>query len=88
VSMGTADFVVGVDKNLWVGFGLLKNCNSLFGTQGAVLGGKTFDHTDWVALPDDAAGCSSTLVDWGSTDLHHRIGLQNVWRVSPISRQV
>jgi len=32
VSTGTADFVVRVDKKLWVGSGLFKNCNSLFGT--------------------------------------------------------
>jgi len=59
VSAGTTCFVVGS--------GLSKNCNSLFGTQGAVFGGETFDCTDWVALSHNAAGCSSTLVDWGST---------------------
>jgi len=37
VSTGTADFVVRVDKKLLVGSRLFKNCNSLFGTQGAVL---------------------------------------------------
>jgi len=30
VSTGTEDFVVGVDKKLWVGFGLFKNFKSLF----------------------------------------------------------
>jgi len=65
VSTGTVDFVVGVDKKLWVGFGLFKNFESFFSTQGAVFGSKSFDYTDWIALPDDAAGCSSTLVGWG-----------------------
>jgi len=64
-SAGTADFVVRVDKKLWVGSGLFKICNSLFGTQGTIFGSKCFDCTDWVALPNDAADCSSTLVDWG-----------------------
>jgi len=32
VSTGTADFVVGVDKKLWVGSGLFKNFKSFFGT--------------------------------------------------------
>ena len=41
-----ADFDVGVDEKLWVGSGLLENCNSLFGTQGAVSGGKSFGCTD------------------------------------------
>jgi len=54
VSAGAVHFVVGVDKKLWVGSGLLKNCNSLFGAQGAVFGGKSFDCTDLVALSDDA----------------------------------
>jgi len=65
VSTDTADFVVGVDKKLLVGSGLFENCNSLFSTQGAVLGSKGFDHTCSVALPDDVAGYSSTLVDLG-----------------------
>jgi len=66
VSTGTIDFVVRVDKKLWIGSGLFKKCNSLFtSTQGAVFGDKCFDYTDWVALPDDAAGYSLTLVDWG-----------------------
>jgi len=65
VSTCTTDFVVRVDKKLWVGSGLFKNCNSLFTTQGTVFGNKSFDHTDWVALPDDASGHSSTLVGWG-----------------------
>jgi len=43
----------------------LKNCNSFFGTQRTVFGSKSFDCTDGVALPDDVAGYSSTLVDWG-----------------------
>jgi len=64
-STGTTDFIVRVDKKLWVGSWLFKNCNSLLGTQRAVFGGKSFDHTDGIALPDDAAGYSSTLVDWG-----------------------
>ena len=33
--------------------------------QGAVFGGKSFDCTDWVALPNDDAGDSFTLVGWG-----------------------
>jgi len=65
VSGSTVDFVFGVDKKLWVGCGLFKNCKSFFSTQGAVFGSETFDCTDWIALPDDAAGCSSTLVGWG-----------------------
>jgi len=65
VSAGKADFIVRVDRKLWVGSGLFKNCNSLFGTQGAVFGGKSFDYTDWVSLPDDAASYSITLVGWG-----------------------
>jgi len=65
VSTGTVDFVVGVDKKLWVGSGLFENFKSFFGTQGAVFGSKSFDYTDWIALPDDAAGCSFTLVVWG-----------------------
>jgi len=65
VSAGTIDFVVGVDKKLWVGSGLFKNCKSFFGTQGTVFGRKGFDCTDWIVLPDDAAGYSSTLVGWG-----------------------
>jgi len=40
LSAGTIDFVVRVDKKLWVGSGLSKNCNSLFSTQGAVFGSK------------------------------------------------
>jgi len=65
VSTGTIDFVVRVDNKLWVGSGLFKNCKSLFSTQGTVLGSKSFDYTDWIALPDDAAGYSSTLVGLG-----------------------
>jgi len=57
--------VVRVDKKLWVGSWLFENCNSLFGTQGTFFGVKCFDCTHGVALPDDAAGCSPTLVDWG-----------------------
>jgi len=59
---GTADFVVGVDEKLRVGSRLFVNFKSFFGTQGAVFGSESFDCTDWIALPDDAAGCSSTLV--------------------------
>jgi len=62
VSTGTIDIIVRVDKKLQVGSGLFKNCNSLLGTQDAVLGGKSFDCTEWVSLPDDAASCSFTLV--------------------------
>jgi len=53
VFTGTVDFVVRVDKKLWVGSGLLKNCSSLFSKQGAVFGAssESFDYTDWVALP-------------------------------------
>jgi len=65
VSTGTVDFVVGVDKKLWVGFELFVNFKSLFGTHDTVLGSESFDYTDWIALRDDAAGCSSTLVGWG-----------------------
>jgi len=65
VSAGTVDFVVGVDKKLWVGSGLFKNFKSLFGTQGAVFGSESFDYTNWIALPDDAAGYFATLVSWG-----------------------
>jgi len=46
VSTGTVDFVVRVDKKLWVGSGLFKNCNSLVSTQGAVFGSKSFDYTN------------------------------------------
>ena len=56
VSTGPVDFVGGFDKKLRVGFGLFENCNSLFGTQGAVFGSECFDHTDGVALPNDATG--------------------------------
>jgi len=65
VSTGTADFVVGVDKKLWVGSGLFENFKSFFSTWGTVFGSKRFDCTDWVALSDNAAGCSSALVGWG-----------------------
>jgi len=65
VSTCAVDFVVKVDKKLWVGAGLFKNCNSLFGKWGTVFGSKSFDYTDWVALPDDAACCSSTLIGRG-----------------------
>jgi len=65
MSAGTVDFVVGVDKKLWIGSGLFENCKSFFGTQGVVFGSKSFDHTDWIALPDDAAGYSVALVSWG-----------------------
>jgi len=61
VSTGTAGFVVRFDKKLWVGSGLFENCKSFVGTQGAVFGSENFDHTDWIALPDDAASCSG----WG-----------------------
>jgi len=72
VSTGTADFLVGVEKKLWVGFEPFKNFKSLFSTHGAVLGSESFDRTDWIALRDDAARCSSTLVGWrgiGVTEL-------------------
>ena len=62
---GAADSIVRVDGKLWVGSGLFKNCNSVFGTQGEVFGSEGFDYIDWVALPDDAAGHSSTLVGCG-----------------------
>jgi len=62
VSTGTVDFIVGVDKKLWVGSGLFKNFKSFFRTQSAVFGSNFFDYADWIALPDDAAGYSSTLV--------------------------
>jgi len=66
VSTDTVDFIVRVDKKLRAGSGLFKNCKSLLSTHGAVFGSKSFDYTDWIALPDDAAaGYSSTLVGWG-----------------------
>jgi len=61
----TAHFVVEVNKKLWVGSGLFKNCNFLFGTRSTVFGSESFDHTDQIALRDDAAGCSHALVGWG-----------------------
>jgi len=64
VSTGTVAFVVGVDKKFWVGSGLFKNCKSLFSTQGTVFGSESFDYTDWIALPEDAAGYSFALVGW------------------------
>ena len=57
-------FVVADEKNLCVGSELFENCDSLFGTQNTVFGGKSFDYTDLVALSDDAADHSSTFVDW------------------------
>ena len=63
--MHTVDFIFRVDKRLWVGSGLFENCTSLFDTLSTVFGSKCFDCTDGVALPDDAVGCSSTLVDRG-----------------------
>ena len=65
MSAGTVDFVVGVDKKLWIGSGLFENCNSFFGAQGAVFASKSFDYTDWIALPEDAAGYSVALVSRG-----------------------
>jgi len=65
VSAGTVHFIVGNDENLWVGSGFFECCDSLHGTQGSVFGSESFDCADWIALPDDAAGCSSTLVGWG-----------------------
>jgi len=62
VSTCTADFIVRVDKQLWVGSGLFTNCNSFFSTEGIVLGSECFDCTDGVALQDNAAGDSFTLV--------------------------
>ena len=50
MSADTTDFVVGVDKKLWVGSGLFQNCISLFGTQGAVFGNQCFDCTVGVAF--------------------------------------
>ena len=69
MSAGTVDFVVGVDKKLWIGFGLFENCKSFFGAKGAVFGGESFDHTDWIALPEDAAGHFVALVSWGWVDV-------------------
>ena len=82
VSTGTADFVVRVDKKLWV-----KNCISFFGTQGAIFDCKSFVCTHWVVLPDEFTSCSSSLGDWGWISLCHGIGLQSVWCVNPISCQ-
>jgi len=61
-----------------------ENCNSLFGTQGTVFGSKGFDYTDWVALPDDVAGYSSSwlagdgfvLWNWTAKCLVHVISRQ------------
>ena len=64
MSAGTVDFVVGVDKKLWIEFGLFQNSCSFFGTQGTVFGSKGFDYTDGVALPDDAACYSIALGIW------------------------
>jgi len=64
VSTCTTDFVVGVDKKSWIGSGLFKNCKSFFGTHGAVFVSKSFDHTDWIALPDGASGHPTPLVGW------------------------
>jgi len=50
VSTGTVDFVVGVDKKLWVGSGLFKNCKSLFSTQGTVFGSESFDYSTLIGL--------------------------------------
>ena len=65
MSAGTVYFVVGVDKKLWIGSGLFENCKSFFSAQGTVFGSESFNHTDWIALPDDAAGYSVALVSWG-----------------------
>jgi len=64
VSTGTMCVVARVDVKLWVGFGLFENCSSFFGTHGTVFCGKCFDHTDGVALSDDAARESFALVGW------------------------
>ena len=64
VSAGTVDFIVGIDKKLWIGFVLFEDCYSFFGTQGAVFSCKGFGYTDWIALPDDAAGYPFSLVGW------------------------
>jgi len=87
VSAGTADFVVGVYKKLWVGSGLFKNFKSFFSTQGAVFGGESFDCTDWIALPDDAAGCSSALVGWGRISVTE-LSWNFFWSMSLISHRV
>jgi len=65
VSTHPIHFVVRVEKKLWVGFGLFKNCDSFFSTQSTVFGVNFFEHTDCVALPDDVEGDSFTLVGWG-----------------------
>jgi len=75
VSTGTVDFVVGVDKKLWVGSGLFKNCKSFFSTQGSVFGSKSFDYTDWIALPDDAAN-TTMGTHWSVTMTRRRF---NSW---------
>ena len=41
VSTDTIHFIVRVDKKLWVGSGLFKNCNSLFRMQGTVFVGQS-----------------------------------------------
>jgi len=54
-----------IEKQLLVMSGLFENCNSFFSTQGAGFGSKCFDCADRVALPDNVAGDSFTLIDWG-----------------------
>ena len=46
MSAGTVDFVVRVDKKLWIEFRLFQNSCSFFGTQGTVFGGEGFDCTN------------------------------------------
>ena len=50
MSAGTANFIVGDDKKLWVGSGLFKNSKSLFSPQGTVFGSVETDvfMMDWV----------------------------------------
>ena len=71
-----ADFIVGVDKTLWIGSGLFQKCGSFFCTQPTVFGDKFFDHTDRVALSDGVVGDSFMLCL--EKALHGGIGLQHV----------
>jgi len=64
VSAGAVDFVVRVDKKLWIEFGLFQNSCSFFGTQCTIFGSKGLDYTDGVALPDDAACYAVSLIIW------------------------
>jgi len=81
VSTCTVDLVVIIDKKLWVGSWLFKNWIFFFSSQCAIFGSKCFGCTDWVALLD-AAGYSSTWVDWGwicIIELGYKVFCVEVW---------